>query len=237
MDGLVTITKLKEIKPNLKTILLTGHGSEKVKQATESLHSLYFQKDQMGDFWSFVKGLNVDGKVVVIRPAAAAGSSSKGGGAPAGDHPANEIEIRSDPQISIKDASGVGFSSDPNRPSGIERPRIVGETPAMQELRKNIERVAALDCMVIIRGETGTGKELAARAIHAMSMRANSRFLAINCGGFGNEQVLGKLLGYKNGGLVGGDPEPGRHFRLWTRGEPSFLTRLKTCPRICRFNC
>jgi DNA-binding NtrC family response regulator len=56
----------------------------------------------------------------------------------------------------------------------MDRLRIVGETPAMQELRKNIERVAFLDCTVTLRGEPGTGKELAARAIHAGSMRRTS---------------------------------------------------------------
>lgn len=57
MDGLVTITKLKEIHPNIKTILLTGFGSEKVKQATEALDSDYFEKGQMASFWDFIKRL------------------------------------------------------------------------------------------------------------------------------------------------------------------------------------
>jgi DNA-binding NtrC family response regulator len=57
MDGLVTITKLKEIQPKIKTILLTGYGSEKVKEATEALESDYFEKGQMGSFWDFIKRL------------------------------------------------------------------------------------------------------------------------------------------------------------------------------------
>jgi len=57
MDGLVTITKLKEILPKVKTILLTGFGNEKVKQATEALDSDYFEKGQMGSFWDFMKRL------------------------------------------------------------------------------------------------------------------------------------------------------------------------------------
>jgi DNA-binding NtrC family response regulator len=57
MDGLVTITKLKEIQPKIKTILLTGFGSEKVKQASEALDSDYFEKGQMGSFWDFIKRL------------------------------------------------------------------------------------------------------------------------------------------------------------------------------------
>ena len=57
MDGLVTITKLKEIQPKIKTILLTGFGSQKVKQASEALESDYFEKGQMGSFWDFIKKL------------------------------------------------------------------------------------------------------------------------------------------------------------------------------------
>ena len=57
MDGLVTITKLKEIRPDIKTVLLTGFGDEKVKEAAKALDSDYFEKDQMGGFWSFMKKL------------------------------------------------------------------------------------------------------------------------------------------------------------------------------------
>jgi DNA-binding NtrC family response regulator len=71
----------------------------------------------------------------------------------------------------------------------------------MQELRKNIERAASLDCTVTLRGEPGSGKELAARAIHEGSMRRSDRFLAINCASFGSEQLVGQLLGYQSGNL------------------------------------
>jgi transcriptional regulator with PAS, ATPase and Fis domain len=102
----------------------------------------------------------------------------------------HEIEIRPGP-----DTRGAAYS-----PDGLEQPCIVGETPAMQMLRKNIERVATLDCPVILKGETGTGKELAARRIHALSSRSNGRFLAINCGYFCNDPVGGQPLFDKNSG-------------------------------------
>ena len=57
MDGLVTITKLKEIHPEIRTVLLTGFGDEKVKEAAEALDSDYFEKDEMGGFWNFIKNL------------------------------------------------------------------------------------------------------------------------------------------------------------------------------------
>lgn len=193
MDGLVTITKLKEIRPNLKTILLTGHGNEKIKQITESLHTSYFEKDEMGDFWSFIKKLNADGKEVVIRPVT--GTTGR-------DHGARGNEIQFD---SSRNQTNRFQALNDTLDAGTDRaaPKIIGETSAMQELRKNIERLAALDCAAILRGETGTGKELAARVIHQSSRLKNHRFLAINCGCFDNEQLVEQLLGQKDGSLSG----------------------------------
>ncbi|MBF0452943.1 MAG: response regulator [Candidatus Magnetomorum sp.] len=55
MDGLVVITKLKEIDPEIKTLLLTGHGDEKLKEATQALNSQYFEKEDMNTFWGFIR--------------------------------------------------------------------------------------------------------------------------------------------------------------------------------------
>ena len=57
MEGLVVITKLKAIQPDIKTILLTGHGDDKLKEATEALNSTYFDKAEMGKFWAFLSNL------------------------------------------------------------------------------------------------------------------------------------------------------------------------------------
>jgi DNA-binding NtrC family response regulator len=55
MDGLVVITKLKEIDPTIRTLLLTGHGDEKLREATQALNSHYFEKEEMNKFWSFIR--------------------------------------------------------------------------------------------------------------------------------------------------------------------------------------
>ena len=201
MNGLVTITKLKEIRPNLKTILLTGHGNEKVRQATESLNTLYFEKEEMGGFWRFIKQMNTDGSVVVIRPATTSRPSAARGENQPSTYPANEIEIHPHHDFANIGERGDGISAGPSRSIDMDRIRIVGETPAMQKLRKSIERMASLDCTVTLRGEPGTGKELAAKAIHAGSLRCNHRFLAINCANFSSEKLAGQLLSYQNGDL------------------------------------
>ena len=55
MDGLLVITKLKEIDADIKTVLLTGHGDEKLKEATEALNTSYFEKEDMSKFWRFIR--------------------------------------------------------------------------------------------------------------------------------------------------------------------------------------
>jgi len=55
MDGLVVITKLKEIDPTIRTLLLTGHGDVKLREATQALNSQYFEKEEMNKFWSFIR--------------------------------------------------------------------------------------------------------------------------------------------------------------------------------------
>jgi DNA-binding NtrC family response regulator len=55
MDGLVVITELKKIDADIQTLLLTGHGDEKLKEATEALNASYFEKADMGKFWGFVR--------------------------------------------------------------------------------------------------------------------------------------------------------------------------------------
>lgn len=201
MNGLVTITKLKEILPDLRTVLLTGHGDDKVKQATESLNTLYFEKDQMGGFWRFIKQLNADGKVVVIGPSSTSIHSGNGEVKAAGRYRTDSAEVDATGDFSGTGSPGHSLSPGQVRPGGMDRLRIVGETPAMQSLRKNISRIAPLDFTVTLRGEPGTGKELAARIIHAGSARRNRPFLAINCADFRSEQLAHRLLGHGVGTL------------------------------------
>jgi DNA-binding NtrC family response regulator len=194
MDGLETITKLKDITPVLRSVLLTGYGSEKVKQATEALNAAYFEKDRMDDFWDFVKRGSQSGNIIVIRPPSAAIASNTGDGDQYDLFEPHPIETGPDFKSMeyTRAPSATAGKKDYSLPA--ERFRMIGETLAMQELRKNIERLAALDCPVIIRGETGTGKELAARMIHSLSPRKKSRFMAINCGCFSNDLLIEELF-------------------------------------------
>lgn len=65
MEGLVVITRLKEISPDIKTLLLTGHGDEKLKKATRAINSAYFDKEDISGFWDFLANLSL-GKINIL---------------------------------------------------------------------------------------------------------------------------------------------------------------------------
>ncbi|MCE9560568.1 MAG: sigma-54 dependent transcriptional regulator [Planctomycetes bacterium] len=83
--------------------------------------------------------------------------------------------------------------------------RIVGRSAVMQEMCKQIGRVAPQDVNVLILGESGTGKELVARAIYQHSKRASKRFLAINCAAIPEGLVESELFGHEQGAFTGAD--------------------------------
>lgn len=96
-------------------------------------------------------------------------------------------------------------------PEHVEKPFdqnvIVGKSPAMQEVYKLIARAAASDSPVLIEGETGTGKELAASAIHRFSSRCNKPFVAVNCGAIPQNLIESELFGHVRGAFTGADSD------------------------------
>ena len=82
---------------------------------------------------------------------------------------------------------------------------ILGTSPAIQELKTHIARVAPTNATVLITGETGSGKELVARAIHKQSLRADNSFVAINCAGFQETLLESELFGHERGAFTGAD--------------------------------
>ncbi|HEX6050282.1 MAG TPA: sigma-54 dependent transcriptional regulator, partial [Gemmatimonadaceae bacterium] len=80
---------------------------------------------------------------------------------------------------------------------------MVGRTPVMRELFAAVRRVAPQDTTVLITGETGTGKELVARAVHQLSPRHAAPFIAVNCGAFGEGVLESELFGHVKGAFTG----------------------------------
>lgn len=82
---------------------------------------------------------------------------------------------------------------------------LVGDSPGMDKVRAIISKVAPTNSTVLILGETGTGKELVARALHDQSLRAEMPFVAINCGALPENLIESELFGHRKGAFTGAD--------------------------------
>jgi len=80
---------------------------------------------------------------------------------------------------------------------------MVGSSAVVDRVRKLVERVADADCTVLIRGETGTGKEMVARALHQTSNRNAERFLAVNCSALPGTLIESMIFGHERGAFTG----------------------------------
>lgn len=80
---------------------------------------------------------------------------------------------------------------------------IIGNSPALRTIFKHIQKIAPTDCNVLIQGETGTGKELIAKAIHQASNRHNKALISVNCAAIPETLIESELFGYEKGAFTG----------------------------------
>lgn len=164
MDGLSLLRHVHDRYPQVKAIMLTGHGG--VESAVEAIRigavdylekpvepeSLIARVGQLHQIWSLES---------------------------------ENQRLRSESQIS------AGFEA------------LVGNAPVFQELKRMIVRIGPADASVLIEGETGTGKELVARAIHQHSKRQTEAYVPVDCGAL-TETVMGsELFGHVKGAFTG----------------------------------
>ena len=108
-------------------------------------------------------------------------------------------------------------------------PRIIGDDPKLRLVSQQLHRAAVTDATVLLEGESGTGKELFARALHALSMRSEGPFVAINCAAIPDTLLETELFGYEKGAFTGAaNRKPGR-FEIAHRGT-LFLDEIGDLP-------
>jgi len=111
---------------------------------------------------------------------------------------------------------------------GIEA-LVLGKSPSIEEVRKRILRLADTSVSVLITGETGTGKELIARALHDFGGRRDHHFVALNCGGLPEQLFESELFGHEAGAFTGAVKK--RIGKIeWASGGTLFLDEIETMP-------
>ncbi len=113
--------------------------------------------------------------------------------------------------------------------------QLIGETPVMAQLKSLISRVAPTDSTVLIRGETGSGKELVARSIHQESTRAEMPFVAVNCGALPENLIESELFGHCKGAFTGADQQRTGLFEV-ANGGTLFLDEIGELPKTMQAN-
>ncbi|MEI6238865.1 MAG: sigma-54 dependent transcriptional regulator [Planctomycetia bacterium] len=108
--------------------------------------------------------------------------------------------------------------------------QLVGASVGLDAVKRLVARVAASDSAVLVRGETGTGKELVARAIHEGSARAAGPLVAVNCGALPEHLVESELFGHRKGAFTGADEHRAGLFEV-ADGGTLFLDEIGELPK------
>src|SRR6266550_1572827 len=107
--------------------------------------------------------------------------------------------------------------------------QVVGNSPALESVLEQVERVAPTDSTVLIQGETGTGKELIARAIHNISSRCGQSFVKLNCAAIPFDLLESELFGHEKGAFTGAIAQKIGRFELADKGT-LFLDEVGDIP-------
>jgi len=106
---------------------------------------------------------------------------------------------------------------------------LIGDSPSMQQVRAMIEKLARSQAPIYVSGESGSGKELAARLIHARSARAAGTFVPVNCGAIPENLMESEFFGYRKGAFTGADSEREGFFQA-AHGGTLFLDEVADLP-------
>jgi PAS domain S-box-containing protein len=113
---------------------------------------------------------------------------------------------------------------------------IVGSSDALHKVLRQVRKVAPSDSTILILGETGTGKELVARAIHKRSNRADRAFIGVNCAAIPPSLIASELFGHEKGAFTGATQRRLGRFESANGGTISW-TKSATCPRRSKWHC
>ncbi len=190
MSGMDVLKKLKEKRPQLPVIMLTGVTD--VARAVEAI--------QTGAYTYLTKPFENDHLLLTVR------------------HALEKNELLAQME-ELRQRAGKGPALS----------RILGSSDALQVVLNQIRKVADSALTVLIQGETGTGKELIARALHDESSRRNKPFVAVDCGALAENLLESELFGHEKGAFTGADRKKEGQLVL-AQGGTLFLDEVGNLP-------
>ncbi|MEM1211538.1 MAG: sigma-54 dependent transcriptional regulator [Planctomycetota bacterium] len=181
MTGLELLAQLHTANPTLPVVLMTAYGT--VEDAVEAM--------KHGAFDFIQKPFEPDQLVSVVRRAVEQQRVAKTSATPTTPAPAPARSASRSPEL-------PPVRSHP-------APALVGKSPAMKTLAKQIHQIAGSHGTVLIHGESGAGKEVVARTIHAHSPRRDRLMLCLNCAALSSSLLESELFGHEKGAFTGAD--------------------------------
>jgi two-component system nitrogen regulation response regulator NtrX len=183
LDGLETLTRLRDLDPSAVVVMISGHGT--IATAVEAT--------RRGAFDFLEKPLDADRLLVTVR---------------------NALEH-----------AALAGENQRLRQESEARYQMIGDGPALKEVREIIARVGPTTARVLVSGENGSGKELVARAIHDASPRRARPFIEVNCAAIPSELIESELFGHMKGSFTGAVTDRAGRFEL-ADGGTLFLDEI-----------
>jgi DNA-binding NtrC family response regulator len=209
-EGFLWLNRILQKDPGAVVVMITAYGG--LEKAVRAM------KEGAADF--IVKPWN-DADLVASVQAAIKLRRSRDSAREQQEAPAPSAEPTGD---------GSASAPEPTTADAGDFDDIIGESPAMQQVYRTIEKVAATDANVLILGENGTGKELVARAVHRRSKRAGEPFVSTDLGALSEGLFESELFGHVKGAFTGADADRVGRFEA-ADGGTLFLDEIGNIPQ------
>jgi len=209
-NGLSLIKQVSRDYPNMPIAMITAYG--KVEDAVTAL--------KYGAFDFVSKPVDLDGLRALVRTAL---KMRKDDAEKTGEPETTPAET------SESEPSGSPAAAPPDDQQSAILDRMIGRSEPIQRVRQTIVKLARSQAPVMISGDSGTGKELAARLIHDLSPRSEHPFVAVNCGAIPSELMESEFFGHKKGSFTGADADKEGLFQS-ANGGTLFLDEVADLP-------
>jgi two-component system nitrogen regulation response regulator GlnG len=213
MDGLELLAEIRTRRPGTPTLMITGHGeNDLVVRALRGGAADFIQKPIDRDY--LVESLR---RAIQVREVNRRVEQEQLALA----RHVTELESIADERANERPSAG----------KAVEDPvsLLTGSSGQMEKVVQQIRQVARSPLTVLLEGETGTGKELAARAIHHLSARRDKPFVAVDCGAIPESLIESELFGYERGAFTGANQRKPGQFQL-AAGGTLFLDEIVNLP-------